>query len=93
MSEKDIKERMLEILKENVKLLKTEGLTVFEKNITISGIIIGMSCALRSMEYDITVEEEILNEVVKMLAEEMLKNRVLVNQMMKMWEESKLKEE
>ena len=88
VNEKEIKERALEILKEEVKLLKIEGLTVFEKNITISSIIIGMSCVLRSIECDIAVEEEVLNEVVKMLAEEILKDETLVNRIIKTWEES-----
>ena len=93
VNEKGIKEKTLEILKENVKFLKTEGLTVFEKNITISSIIVGMSCVLRSMECDIAVEKEILNVAVKILTEEILKNGVLVNRMMEMWEETKIKEE
>ena len=88
VNKKDIKERVLEMLKEGVKFLKTESLTVFEKNITISSIIIGMSCVLRSMECDIAVEEEILNDVVKMLAEEILKDETLINQIIKKWEES-----
>jgi hypothetical protein len=88
LNEKEIKERVLETLKEEVKLLKTEGLTVFEKNITISSIIIGVSCVLRSVECDIAVEDEILNEVVKTLAEEILKDKTLVNRIIKTWEES-----
>lgn len=85
---KDIKKRILEIVNENVGFLKTEGLTTFEKKITISSIIIGISCALRSVECDIVTEEEILNEVVRMLAEKILKHKVLVNQIMKEWEKS-----
>ena len=47
-----------------------------------------MSCVLRSIECDIAVEEEVLNEVVKMLAEEILKDETLVNRIIKTWEES-----
>ena len=91
--EKDIKGKLLKTVKENVKFLKTENLTAFEKNITISSIMIGISIALRSVECDVMVEKEILNEVVKMLAEEILKNEVLVDQIMKMWKETEIKEE
>ena len=93
VKEKDVKEKMLKIAKENVKFLVTENLTTFEKNITISSIVIGISIALRSVECDVAVEKEILNEVVEVLAEEILKDKVLVNRMMEMWEETKIKEE